>query len=56
MKRPVVLMDGATRLSSLAGVVPSGATVIICTTPAVAAPGEAMPNDREFDVAPDDGS
>jgi hypothetical protein len=48
-------MAGATRLSSLAGV-PSGATVIICTTPAVAAAGEAMPKGREFEDAPEAGS
>jgi len=42
-----------TRLSSFAGV-PSDAIVIIATTPAVAAAGDAIPNGSELDFAPEE--
>lgn len=46
---PLALIDGAIRLSPLPGL-PSGATVIIATTPAVAAAGDAIPKVSEFEV------
>jgi len=48
-------MAGATRLLALAGD-PSGATVIIATTPAVAVAGEAIPNGNTPVVFPRVGS
>jgi hypothetical protein len=51
----VALIAGPTRLSPFAGV-PSGATVIMDMTLAVAAAGEAMPNETEFEIAPMDES
>jgi hypothetical protein len=51
----VPLIEGFTALLLLAGV-PSGATVIICTTPAVPTAAEAMLKDSAFEVTPVDGS
>jgi len=51
----VPLIEGFTALLLLAGV-PSGATVIICTTPAVPTAAEAMLKDNEPDFTPEAGS
>jgi hypothetical protein len=48
---PVWLIDAAVRLSPFAAE-PSGAIVISCTTPAVAASGERIGNTAVFDVSP----